>query len=294
MNVLVAGATGMVGGATADMLARGGAGVRALVRPTSDEAKRSALQAAGIELVEGNLTDASTLAAACQGMDAVVSTVSAMPFSWAEGNTVGGVDRDGQINLIDAAERAGASRFVLVSFPHQPGIPFPLDDAKIAAERHLKARELDHTILHANFFMEIWLSPAFGFDYGESRATLFGDGHNRISWVSFQDVARTCVEAVSNGAARNATLSVGGPEALSPLEVVAAFERVGGKPWKVEHVPVEALEQQRDQAPDEVQQSVAGLQISYARGDWAMDPTSCLVKDGLKSIEAYARESVGS
>lgn len=294
MTVLIAGATGMVGGALTMALAGEGAAPRALVRPTSDGRKREELESAGVEIVEGDLNDAESLARACRGVDAVVSTVSAMPFSWADGNTIDAVDRDGQIRLIDAAERASVSRFVLVSFLHEPGNDFPLDAAKVAAERHLRASGMEHVILQANFFMEIWLSPAFGFDYGTGSATVFGDGSNRISWVSFSDVARACRVALSQDAAKNRTWPVGGPEAMSPLDVVRAFERISGSPWKVERVPVDVLERQKEEAPDEVQKSVAGLQISYASGRCAMDPTLYLVRDGLKSIDQYARQTTTS
>ena len=81
MKVLIAGATGMVGGEAARILSSGGDTVRALIRPTSNAEKIAALKGAGIEVVEGDLRDRASLDAACDGVDAVISTVSAMPFS---------------------------------------------------------------------------------------------------------------------------------------------------------------------------------------------------------------------
>ena len=204
MKVLIAGATGMVGGEAARILSSGGNAVRALVRSTSNAEKIAALKGAGIEVVEGDLRDRASLDAACDGVDAVISTVSAMPFSWQEGNTIGDVDRNGTIALIDAATAAGAKRFIYASFPHPPEPGFALGDAKAAAENHLRSCGIEYAILAANFFMEVWLSPAFGFDYANDSVTIFGDGTNRISWVSHKDVARTAAEAVSNPKAKNA------------------------------------------------------------------------------------------
>ena len=291
MKVLVAGATGMVGGEAARILSGGGDAVRALVRSTSSGEKVAALEGAGIEVVEGDLRDRASLDTACEGVDAVITTISAMPFSWQEGNTIGDVDRDGTIRLIDAATAAGAKRFVYTSFPHPPEPGFALGDAKAAAENHLRSSGIEYAILAANFFMEVWLSPAFGFDYANSSATIYGDGTNRLSWVSYKDVARTAAEAVSSPRARNAVLPVGGPAIHTPLEVVKVFEKASGKTWTVSHVSVEALEEQKAAAPDEVQESVATLQLGYAVAPgWDMDPSDYLVSSDLKSVEQYAQE----
>ena len=109
MRVLVAGSTGMVGGEAACLLAARGDEVRGLVRRTSDESNVAALRASGVTVVEGDLRDGQSLTAVCRGVDAVVKTVSAMPFSRKEGNTIGDVDRDGTIRLIDAANRQTSS-----------------------------------------------------------------------------------------------------------------------------------------------------------------------------------------
>lgn len=294
MNVLVAGATGMVGGTVAKMLSESGDSVRALVRSTSDPSKTATLKSEGVETVEGDVRDNGSLAQACEGMDVVITTLSAMPFSWKEDNTIGITDRDGIINLIEAAKKASVSRFIHVSFPIDPAIRFPLADAKKAVKDHLEKGGIECTVLAANFFMEVWLSPAFGFDFAAGNAAVFGEGKNPLSWVSYIDVAKTAVEAVSSPKAKNKILPVGGPQALSPLEVIGVFQSVTGKTWNVDHVPVEALQKQKEEAADEVQESVAGLQLVYATSQlYAMDTSAYLLNDGLKSLEAYAKEVAG-
>jgi uncharacterized protein YbjT (DUF2867 family) len=285
--VLVVGATGFLGGEIARLMSAKGGGVRGMVRSSSDPGKVSGLEKAGVSIVKGNLCEPESLAGACKGVDAVITSATAI-FSWKPGNTLQDVDRRGQIALIDAARKAGIRRLVHVSFPHDPSISCPLDEAKIAVEKHLKASGMEFAVLQANFFMEVWLSPALGFDYGNGKATIFGDGRKKISWVSSHDVARTAVEAVSNGRAKNAVLPVGGPEALSPLQVVALFEKRSGTSWQVSHVPVEALRQQKAAATDEVQESIAGLQIGYATSNWEMNVHDCLISDGLTTVGSYA------
>src|SRR4051812_19071929 len=69
MKILVTGATGKVGSRLARRLSAGGDDVRALVR---DRGRAAALLGDRIELVEGDLLDASSLTAAVNGVDAVV------------------------------------------------------------------------------------------------------------------------------------------------------------------------------------------------------------------------------
>jgi uncharacterized protein YbjT (DUF2867 family) len=115
--------------------------------------------------------------------------------------------------------------------------------------------------------MEVWLSPIGGFDYAHARATIYGEGRNRISWVSFHDVARLALMCLDSLSARNATFDIGGPEALSPLEVVKIFESVSGRRFDVEFVSAQALAEQQSDGEDSWTRSIAGLRRCYADGD---------------------------
>jgi hypothetical protein len=66
--------------------------------------------------------------------------------------------------------------------------------------------------------MEMWLTPIAGFDDFNHRATVYGTGHQKVSWLSFYDVARFALMCIDNADARNATFELGGPEALTPLD----------------------------------------------------------------------------
>jgi NADH dehydrogenase len=293
MNLIV-GATGMVGGAICQNLAGEGRPVRALVRATSDAAKVGALKECGAELVQGDLRDRASLDAACQGVTAVVSTASSMPFSYLPGeNDIQTVDLEGMTNLIAAAQSAGVGQFVYLSFTMEND--FPLRNAKRAVEQRLRDSGLTYTILRPSYFMEVWLSPAVGFDSSNAKAQIYGTGKNPLSLISFPDVARFAVACLDNPAARNATLKIGGPEALSQLQVVQIFEEAGGRPFEVAHVPVEALAEQQGTATDPMQQSFAGLMQWYARGDAVdMEETLQTFPVALTSVQEYAQGVLGA
>jgi uncharacterized protein YbjT (DUF2867 family) len=193
------------------------------------------------------------------------------------------------LSLIDAARAANASQFVLISFP-PVAVDFPLQAAKRAVEEHLKSSGLIYTILQPTFFMEVWLSPALGFDAANAKAQVYGSGKNKISWISYKDVAKFAVASLGNPAARNAVIELGGPEALSPLEVVRAFEELRGREFDVQHVPEEALREQKESANDPLQQSFAGLMLDYSGGR-VIDMQETLQKFHvqLTSVRDFAR-----
>jgi uncharacterized protein YbjT (DUF2867 family) len=264
MNLIV-GATGILGSEICRLLAEKGEPVRALVRSTSNPDKVSQLTALKAEVVIGDLKDRRSLDTACRGVIAVISTASST-LSRQEGDSIESVDRDGQVNLVDAASAAGVKHFVLISFPNVD-IDFPLQRAKRAVEGRLQRSGMSYTILQPTFFTEVWFSPALGFDPKNAKAQIYGSGHHKISFISFQDVARFAVAALDPRLAPNAIVKLGGPEALSPLEAVRLAEQVVGRPIEVQHVPEEALRAQHGAATDSLQQSFAGLMLYYAGGD---------------------------
>src|SRR6186713_1182209 len=99
MNILVVGATGLVGSEVCSRLREAGHAVRALVRRTSDPGKRQALEDRDVALVYGDLKDPASLVPACDGIDAVISTASST-FSRQPGDGIDSVDAEGQLSLV--------------------------------------------------------------------------------------------------------------------------------------------------------------------------------------------------
>ena len=264
---LVVGATGVLGGEICSRLAEAGKPVRALVRKSSSAEKVAALERQGIELAYGDLTDRRSLPAACRGVRTVYSTATAIQ-SRQEGNTLERVDREGQANLVAAAAEAGVDRFVFVSFRvGGRDFDFPLQAAKRETAARLKESGIPWTVIEASIFMEVWLGPHLGFDAKNARARVFGSGDRKISYVSYKNVAAIAIAAAESEDARNRSIEVGGPEALSPNEVIRIFEESSGRKFEVERVPESALKEMKSKATNPVEETFAGLMLFCAGGD---------------------------
>jgi uncharacterized protein YbjT (DUF2867 family) len=288
--ILVAGSTGMLGNEISRLLAGHGREVRALVRPTSNKETVKSLAALGVEIAEGDVRDAASLARVCKGVTAVVSTISSMPTRYLPGeNDIAKVDSGGVKTLIDASRQAGVERFVFVSFTMDNR--FPLRDAKREAEKHLTASGMTWTILRPSFFMEAWLGPLVGFDYEKASARLYGSGENPVSYVSLLDVASIAASSLEKSSAGNAIVAIGGPEAVSQKKAVEIFEETGGRKFTVELMPETAIAAQQKGTTDPMQQSFAGLMLGLAGGDPVeMKNTAKEYDIHLKSVREYARE----
>jgi NADH dehydrogenase len=290
--ILVVGSTGILGSEICRRLTASGKPVRGLVRSSSSPEKVDRLKAMGVETVLGDLRDPHSLAAACQGADTVITTATTT-ISMQPGDSIPVTDQQGQLDLVQAARQAGVRKFVFVSIP-QGMEPCPLTTAKRTVEKALMSSGMDYTILCPGIFMEIWLSPALGFDYPNAKATIYGDGHSRNSFISVGDVAEYAVQSLDNPAASNGWFEMGYPETHSFLEVVRAFERAGGKSFELQFVPAVALEAQREAATDPLQKSFASMMHNLATGI-RLDPASAqkaFPDIELKSVKDYVSQDV--
>lgn len=292
MKVLVAGATGVLGGEIVRRLKTKGHAVRAIKRAASNPERVAALKSAGVEFIQADLKDRPSLDRACTGMDAVISTVTAILANQPDDN-LQSVDLNGQKSLIDAARAAGVGQFVYISLSVHGD--FPLEGAKRAVEAHLKRSGLVYTILQPTFFTEYWLGPGVGFDHEAGTVTIYGSGNQKISFISFRDVAEFAVQSLENPAARNKESLLGGPDQVSPLEAVKIFEQASGRRFEVRHVSDDALRAQRAGAQNPVQQSFAALMLANAHGDPIdMQQTLKSFSVGLSSVNDCAkRDSAG-
>ncbi|RBQ14377.1 NmrA/HSCARG family protein [Spongiactinospora rosea] len=207
--VLVTGATGRQGGATARALRAAGVPVRALVRdPATDRAQ--AVRALGAELVTGDLLDRDSIVRAAEGVRAVFSVQ--MPGLTEQGFDFAGEVTQG-VNLIEAARAAGVPRFVHTSVSgagqhtETPGWAegrwaalAPTMEAKSAIQDRLRTAGFPHwTILKPGFFMENFLpSMAYLFPHGiEGGLVTALKPETRLSLIAVADIGEAAARAIA-------------------------------------------------------------------------------------------------
>jgi uncharacterized protein YbjT (DUF2867 family) len=233
-TILLAGSTGVLGGAIATRLLDSGRRLRLLAR---DAGRVRAFAERGAEVAIGDLTDRTSVERAMAGITHVVTTANA--FMNASRTAVSAVDVDGNRALIDAARDVGVKQFVFTS-AWLPADYIRIDyfAAKRGTEEYLRSGGVPYTILRPSAFMETW-AFVIGEPILKTGATqIFGDGRNPINFVAVDDVAAIAVLALGNPKAINAIVDVFGPENLTQLEVAAVFERIKGAPAKKRHLPV--------------------------------------------------------
>jgi uncharacterized protein YbjT (DUF2867 family) len=286
-QTLVVGATGFLGTEIVRLLAGSGTPVRAMVRTGADANKRAVLETLSPELCTADLKDSSSLDRACNGVGVVVSTASAV-LSRQAGDSIEAVDEQGQINLVEAAERQGVRHFVFVSFPPSP-VDFALQRAKRRVEERLRQGSMSFAVLQPAFFADVWLSPALGFDHVHGRARVLGDGNSAVSWISLHDVARFAVAACENGRFAGRVVPIGGPDPLTQLQVLRIFEEMGGPPFAVDYVPESTLRAQLSAASNPIEETFAALMLTLCQGA-VVDPRSALelLPGRLTTVRDYA------
>lgn len=259
--VLVVGATGQLGTAVIDRLRAAGIPVRALVRPSSPRA----FEPEGVELAFGDLRDPESLVAACQGVERVVATANAVvPRGRASFEEV---ESTGYDNLVDACKAEGVRRILFMSVAETA-----LDKSvttfrlKRQIEERIRGSGLAYSFFRGAAFMDDWfalmgssiplrgakahtLRRPFWFAKGflsmaatsiEKRgfAVVPGDGKTRHAYVALDDVAAILAAAAAAPEdGENLVADLGGPEVLTPEEVVAIFARVLGRPIRIVHAP---------------------------------------------------------
>jgi uncharacterized protein YbjT (DUF2867 family) len=231
---LVVGATGLLGMEICRRLCARGSAVRAFVRRGSPH--EAALRALGVEIAHGDLRSRESIDAACAGVDSIVTTATAMG-SKDRSLTLRAVDLEGQLALVQAARASGVRRFIHLSASPNLQPTAPLVRYKREVERAVRASGMQWTVVQPSVLMEVWLSPLLGWDHVAGRAMVFGPGTAPLSWISIADVAEHVVRCLDDPRCADRDLPLGGPELLSPNEVVALFESISGRPYRVRRVP---------------------------------------------------------
>ncbi len=232
--ILIVGVTGVLGRETARQLLEAGYKVRGLTRTP---ANAEDLKKLGVEIVQGDLIDRSSLEQACQGVDAVLS--AAHQLMGTGKYTSEAVDDVGHHMLIDVAKAAGVKHFVYTSVQRATADnPVDFIRTKVKIEEYLKASGLSYTILRPPAFMEWHVHNLLGASIlTKGKATIYGAGKNPINFMAGKDVAHIAMIALTDSEWKGCIIEIGGPDNVTRNQIADMYIRFSGKQAKVSHVP---------------------------------------------------------
>jgi NADH dehydrogenase len=288
--ILIAGATGQLGGLITRILLDRRREVRILVRPASPY---NSLVQAGAQAAIGDLKEPSSLAAACEGVETIITTANSALRGGDD--TTETVDRQGNRNLIDAALRAGVKQFIFVSaVAAHVDSPVPLFQAKAKTESYLRRSGMPYTILAPCMFMEVWLPMVVGRPaLAGQPVALVGEGRQKIDFISTADVAAFAIAVAGHPEAVCKHLPLAGPQPFSWRDVIAGYERLLGRTLNVESLPPDsALPGLPEPVGRMVGQMMTNLEKNAALID--MSKTSRVFGVKQKTLEDVLRQQLSS
>lgn len=294
--ILVTGATGKQGGATARRLLAEGRPVRALVRDTTTAAA-TALAAAGAQLVRGDFDDPASLPPALDGAAAVFA-MPPVAFGPAGPDTELEVARGRA--LIDAAAAAGIEQVVLstVATTSQGG------EGKVLLEKYLKDHVAQPTVLRPVRFMTNYLGlSVIGIDgiVDGVHRHLFSP-HEPMQIIALEDIAEFAALAFADPTRfAGRTLELAGNEP-TPVEAAATITEATGIPVRYEQLtddeaaaisPLIAETRKRWQAGERWRADIEALRVIHpglrTLSDWLAEGGAEAISR-LPNAEAVHRE----
>lgn len=234
-QILIVGGTGTLGQPTVKLLSQSGYSIRIMTRSPE---KHSHLAGQNVELVKGDLIDASSLASACAGMDTIIVMAHAM---LGRGKyTSEKVDLDGHKSLIDCAKSAGVHRMIYMSILGTPeNNKLDFWKSKYIIEQYLIDSGMIYTIIRAAAFMETHVHMLLGKGILKNgKALIFGKGENPTNFVSVADIGSFIKMALENPSTQNRVIEFGGPDNMSKNEIAKLYGRLANKKLKFTHLGI--------------------------------------------------------
>lgn len=230
--ILITGSTGFVGRHLVKRLVNQGEKPRCLAR--SQQKAAQALPIDKVEIALGDTTRPGTLEPAMQGIETLVhSAFITADIKEGRGVSYQGVNVEGTRNVVEAAQRAGVKKIVLVSgLGTRPDKPGSYMQGRYQAEQLVKESGLAWSILqpsiqfgeHAAFFKGladlIRTAPV---------VPIIGTSQRKFQPIWVEDVAQCLIQQIREEKRNGKTYVVGGPEQFTYAEILDLLANALGK-----------------------------------------------------------------
>ena len=236
--ILVAGATGLLGGRIVERLRKDGRRVRALSR---DSAKLNEAKTLGAEPFVGDMLDRAAMDRACQGVTEIISTANNILGKGSKSPLR--IDETMYRTLGAAARDAGVRRWIHVSARDiTADSPVDFFRIKLQVEAIVKESGVPWVAIRPSAYMEIWTGVLFGdLEKPNAVATIFGRGNHVCNFISVDDVTSFVLAVLRDPGVRNEVIDIGGPSEVTLVQFSQPIQRALGVPEKRRHVPAPVL-----------------------------------------------------
>lgn len=250
MRVAIFGGTGYVGSYLVDALLQAGMRPVVLVRPGRESRLRHRRDC---DIVYGDLGDSEAVDKLLSGADAAIYNVGILREFPNRGITFEELHHAAACRVIQAAERAGVKRFLLMSANGVKANGTPYQESKFAAEQCLAGTTMDWTVFRPSVIFgnprgrnEFATQLARDIVSSPLPAPLFygglfpwGAGEFAMSPVHVRDVANAFVKALTTPETIGQILPLGGPRSLSWRHILTEIAAAVGREKRM--VPVPAM-----------------------------------------------------
>tara|TARA_B100001758_G_scaffold232289_1_gene229504 strand:- start:2483 stop:3340 length:858 start_codon:yes stop_codon:yes gene_type:complete len=226
--ILITGATGKTGSATAKSLGEKGETFRALIR---NEEKKEGLESLGGEVVIGSIENTEVVNQSMQGVKTVLVLLP---------NSESQLALEKQ--LVDSAKQAGVERIVkMSSIEATPDATSPIPKLHLESEEYIKQSGLAWTMIKPNFYMQNLLASAGTIK--EQGKIFLPMGEGKTGMIDTTDVGKVLAKVLSEDGHESMNHEITGPEILSFYEVAEIFSQVLGKQVDYVDVPMDAYKE---------------------------------------------------
>ncbi len=229
-RILLAGASGHLGRHVIHELKQGGYAVRAITRD-----RNRLLDTEADEIHETDLFDTHKMGWIADQCDAVISCAGASMAmnSLRDRRSFNAIDWQGNLRLLEEAQRANVGKFVYVSLAGGEQMrQVEYADAHERFVEALQASGLNYTVVRPTGFFGFMLEIL---RYAEKGLGLvMGDGQRQTNPIHEADVARACVESL---ALNQTDFPIGGPDVFTRREITELAFKTIDKPARLMNVP---------------------------------------------------------